>query len=131
MGNCRSTRAWRRSKRFMKSSSRTAGGEPMLRDAAKRVAHIGAQIAIAPALLSFWMRARILGRDRALEGSTQALAIVPGIVGQYLRRAFLSHALAACHHTATIEFGTIFSRAGARIEENAYIGPRCHLGLVH
>ena len=86
---------------------------------------------VAPQLLSFWIRARLIGRDRALEGSTQALAHVPGIFGQYLRRAFLARALDYCHPSATIEFGTIFSRAGARIDANAYVGPGCHLGLVH
>jgi len=59
------------------------------------------------------------------------LALVPGITGQYMRRAFLERVLAGCHRTVTVEFGTIFSRAGARLDENAYIGPRCHLGLVH
>lgn len=103
----------------------------MLRDAAKRLARAAALIAVTPALLSFWLRARVLGRDRALEGSTQALALLPGLLGQYLRRAFLSRVLAACHHTATIEFGTIFSRTGARIDVNAYVGPGCHLGFVH
>ena len=33
--------------------------------------------------------------------------------------------------TATIEFGTVFSKAGARIDKRAYVGPGCHLGLVH
>lgn len=103
----------------------------MLRDAAKRAASIAAVVAVVPALLSFRLRARILGRDRALEGSTQALALLPGLVGQYLRRAFLSRVLAECHPTATIEFGTILSRTAARIGANAYVGPRCHLGLVH
>jgi acetyltransferase-like isoleucine patch superfamily enzyme len=56
---------------------------------------------------------------------------VPGILGQYVRRAFLSRALARCHSTAIVEFGTIFSQAGAELDENAYVGPHCHLGLVH
>jgi acetyltransferase-like isoleucine patch superfamily enzyme len=90
-----------------------------------------ATLAIAPALASFWLRARIFGRDRALEGSTQALALVPGLPGQYLRRAFLVRVLDSCDRTVTVEFGTIFSRAGARIDAHAYIGPACHLGLVH
>jgi acetyltransferase-like isoleucine patch superfamily enzyme len=103
----------------------------MPRETAKRVARAGALIAVLPALLSFRIRAGVLGPDRALEGSTQSLAILPGLFGQYLRRAFLSRVLAGCHGTATIEYGTIFSKIGARIDENAYIGPRCHLGLVH
>jgi acetyltransferase-like isoleucine patch superfamily enzyme len=90
-----------------------------------------ATVVVLPALVSFWLRSLVIGKDRALEGSTQALALVPGILGQYLRRAFLARAIAHCHHTATIAFGTIFSKAGARIDANAYVGPRCHLGLVH
>jgi acetyltransferase-like isoleucine patch superfamily enzyme len=90
-----------------------------------------ATIAVAPALLSFAMRSAVFGKDRALEGSTQALSLVPGILGQYLRRAFLARALeGGCARSATVEFGTIFSQAGARIGERAYVGPRCHLGLV-
>jgi len=102
-----------------------------VREAAKALAFGLATVLVAPALLSFAVRARVLGRDRALEGSTQALASFPGLLGQYLRRAFLARVLASCHRSATIEFGTLFSRAGARIEENVYVGPRCHLGLVH
>lgn len=101
------------------------------RELVKMAFRAAATVLVVPALLSFWIRRAILGADRALEGSTQALAVVPGLVGQYLRRAFLSQVLAHCDPTATIEFGTVFSQAGARIDANAYVGPRCHLGLVH
>jgi virginiamycin A acetyltransferase len=97
----------------------------------KRLARALALIAVTPALCSFRVRAAILGRNRALEGSTQLLALVPGLAGQYLRRAFLMRTLEHCHADATVEFGTIFSDARARIGEHAYVGPRCHLGLVH
>ena len=97
----------------------------------KRVAFAAATIAVAPALVSFLLRSWMVGRDRALEGSSQALGLVPGLTGQYLRRAFLARTLAFSHWTATIEFGTLFSSAGARLDENVYVGPRCHLGLVH
>jgi acetyltransferase-like isoleucine patch superfamily enzyme len=101
------------------------------RDAAKTAAFWLATAAMAPALLSYRIRSTVIGADRALEGSTQALALVPGILGQYLRRAFLARVLVSCHPTATIEFGTIFSRTSARIDAFAYVGPRCHLGSVH
>lgn len=101
------------------------------REAVKALLRGGATIVVVPALASFWLRRAVLGGDRALAGSSQALALVPGLLGQYLRRAFLARVLAECHHTATIEFGVLFSKVGARIGENVYIGPRCHLGLVH
>jgi virginiamycin A acetyltransferase len=102
-----------------------------MKEVVKRAAFGAATIAVAPSLLSFWVRSQVVGRDRALEGSTQALGLVPGITGQYLRRAFLARTLASCHWTATVEFGTLFSSASARLDENVYVGPRCHLGLVH
>jgi acetyltransferase-like isoleucine patch superfamily enzyme len=102
-----------------------------IREIIKSVVFGLATIVVSPALLSFWIRRGIIGGDRALEGSTQALALVPGIAGQYLRRAFLARVLASCHPTATIEFGTIFSRTSARLDAYSYVGPRCHLGAVH
>ena len=85
---------------------------------------------VLPALCSYWIRARILGPDRAVFGSSQALALLPGLLGHYLRRAFFYRVLEAFHPTATIEFGTILSKVGARIGENVYVGPMSHLGLV-
>ncbi len=103
----------------------------VLRQAAKDVAFWLATLVVLPALVSFAVRARLLGRDRAIEGSSEALSRLPGIAGQYLRRAFYARTLAGFHRSATIGFGVLFSKAGARIDENVYVGPRCHLGLVH
>jgi acetyltransferase-like isoleucine patch superfamily enzyme len=103
-----------------------------VRQALKVAANAIATLLVLPFLASYAVRAAVMGRDRALEGSTQALSLIPGLAGQYLRRAFLARTLAGgCAFSATIEFGTIFSQAGARIDENVYVGPRCHLGLVH
>lgn len=99
-----------------------------MRELIKAAVHALAWIVVTPSVLSWQLRSRIMGPDRAIEGSTQAWALVPGLIGQYLRRAFLSRTLAECARTATIEFGTIFSSASASIGDRAYIGPRCHLG---
>jgi len=101
------------------------------REFAKAVARVAALAAAMPSIVSFALKSRILGPDRALEGSSQTLALLPGLPGRYIRQAFLARALAACHHTAVVEFGTVFSQAGARLEERVYVGPHCHLGLVH
>ena len=99
-----------------------------MRDRIKRFVHWLAWLAVTPSVMSWMLRSRILGPDRALEGSTQAWALVPGLIGQYLRRAFLCRTLTFCADDATIEFGTLFSSASAAIGHRAYIGPRCHLG---
>jgi serine acetyltransferase len=99
-----------------------------MRELAKRIAHAVAWIAVTPSVWSWHVRSRILGADKALEGSTQAWALVPGLPGQYLRRAFLCRTLRACARTATIEFGTLMSSASAEIGDRVYIGPRCHIG---
>ncbi len=87
-----------------------------------------ANVVAFPFLLSHWVKVPFLGKDRSLEGSTQLLALWPGITGQYVRRAFLAWTLAECDPTATISFGTIFSKCECRIGPMVYIGPYCSIG---
>ena len=101
-----------------------------MREAIKAATRGLAWLAVTPSVLSWQLRSLAIGPDRALEASTQAWACVPGLTGQYLRRAFLSRVLQSCAATATIEFGTLFSSTKASIGDRAYIGPRCHLGWV-
>lgn len=101
-----------------------------LRAGVKALAFWIATIVVAPQLALFIVRAAVLGRDRALDGSSQILSLWPGVFGEYIRRAFYARVLEACHRSATISFGVLFSKAGARLGENVYVGPRCHLGLV-
>jgi virginiamycin A acetyltransferase len=102
----------------------------MLRDVLKSVLRGTALLIVSPLIASYFVKAWIIGRDRALEGSTQTLSLLPGVSGRYLRVAFLRCVLAHCDPSAAIEFGTIFSQAGTRIGRDVYIGPRCHIGLA-
>ena len=98
----------------------------------KAVARALALVVVLPQLLSFRIRSAMVGEDRALAGSTQLLSLVPGLLGQYLRRAFLARVLrGGCASSAVIEFGTLLSQVDSRIDQNVYVGPRCHLGHVH
>lgn len=101
-----------------------------MRESLKALTRALAWLAVTPSVLSWQVRSLAIGPDRALEASTQAWACVPGLTGQYLRRAFLSRTLRSCAANATIEFGTLFSSTKASIGDRAYIGPRCHLGWV-
>lgn len=103
-----------------------------MKEALKSLARGLATLAVAPQLLSFRLRSIFVGKDRALAGSTQLLSMVPGLTGQYLRRAFLAQVLSGgCAASAAIEFGVLFSQVDSRIDEHVYVGPRCHLGHVH
>lgn len=102
-----------------------------MRDVAKTCVRGLAFALVLPALLSYKIRARLFGADRAFEMSTQWLSALPGLPGQYLRRAFLAHTLAYCAPSVVVSFGVLLSKVGAKLDDGAYIGPRCHLGLVH
>lgn len=102
-----------------------------MKAALKDLIHAVATLLVLPLLAIHALSSCIIGRDRALEGASQFLALLPGLPGMFLRRAFLGLVLARCHRTADIGFGTLFSQCGARIDENVYVGPHCHLGLVH
>jgi len=102
-----------------------------MRERVKATARGIAFVVMVPALISFAVRARLVGRDRALQSSSEWLALIPGLTGQYLRRAFYHRALSSCESSVVIEAGTILCRAGARLDAHAYIGGGCRLGLVH
>jgi virginiamycin A acetyltransferase len=102
-----------------------------VRALAKAVFRGLATVLVTPLLLIWWIEAQMIGRDRALEYATETLAIYPGLVGRYLRRAFLARVLSHCDSTAEIGFAVIFSKVDASVDANVYIGPRCHVGLVH
>jgi virginiamycin A acetyltransferase len=102
-----------------------------VRSVAKSAGRALATLVVLPSLASFWIKSLVMGKDRALEGSTQALSLIPGLPGEYLRRAFLARTIAVCDPTATVRFGTVFSQTAARLDANVYVGPGCHLGRVH
>ena len=89
-----------------------AGTLASMNESLKSVARGLAFVAISPMLLWFVVKRAVLGPDRALQGSAQALALVPGLPGQYVRRAFLSVAIARCAPTSVVEFGVTFSAVG-------------------
>lgn len=90
-----------------------------------------AVLAVLPARLSLALRAAVIGRERAFEASCEALARIPGLRGQYMRRAFLAATTEGCGREAVIGVGTLFSTPRVRLDDNAYVGPNCTLGWVH
>ena len=108
----------------------TTSAESTARRTLKSLARGVAFVLILPALLTFRLQSAIVGRNRSLEDHSELMSLLPGLPGRYLRRAFLACVLDECHASASIGFGALFSKVGARIGANVYIGPRCHIGLV-
>jgi acetyltransferase-like isoleucine patch superfamily enzyme len=60
----------------------------------------------------------------------QTFALLPGLPGVFLRRAFYKQTLQHCGANVHIGFGAYFTHREARVEQNVYIGPYALLGSV-
>ena len=98
----------------------------MLKSAAQFVA-----LAIAlPAYGLYTLGSALLGTQRVFPGWSQALGLLPGISGQWLRRAFYRLALPRCGDGSVVSFGALLTHPASEIGEHAYIGPYTILGDV-
>jgi virginiamycin A acetyltransferase len=99
----------------------------------ERVKCFGRMLALCGALpfyLCFRLTGMLLGPAIAFEDMSQAISLLPGTMGAYIRRAFYARTLAECSQTCVISFGALFSDQRARVGENVYIGPRCDIGYA-
>src|SRR5262245_42299433 len=83
-----------------------------------------------PASLIYRAGALALGKQKAFAGWSQAFALLPGLTGVYLRRAFYRLVLPRCEEGACLSFAVIFSHPTAEVGRNVYVGPFCCLGDV-
>jgi acetyltransferase-like isoleucine patch superfamily enzyme len=96
----------------------------------KRLANLAAVVMVLPAWSLYRLGALVLGQQQAFAGWSQAMSLLPGLTGAYLRRAFYQLALPKCGPGACISFGTVVSHPTARIGRNVYVGAFCVLGDV-
>jgi hypothetical protein len=68
------------------------------------------------------------GMDATFSFWAQAFALVPGVPGVFVRRAFYRLTLEGCARTFFIGFGAIFSHRTVTIEEDVYVGPYAIVG---
>ena len=73
---------------------------------------------------------RIFGSEKGFQGWSQFFALLPGLSGVYLRRAFYRWILPRCGTDVWIGFGTVLSHPTARIGDRVYVGTFCVLGDV-
>ncbi len=96
----------------------------------KLLADLLARLVVLPAVGVYWLGAAMGGKERALRYWSEALAVMPGTSGVYLRRAFYRQVLAECGPGCWIGFGVLVHSPKARIGKNVYIGPYSSLGEV-
>ncbi|MBK6530680.1 MAG: acyltransferase [Deltaproteobacteria bacterium] len=97
----------------------------------KMVALAGARGAVMPLVLAFRAETRGVDEHRLrtlFAGYSQALAMVPGLTGQLVRRAFYGAVLTECHADSCIQWGTTFSTPDAVVSKGVYIGANCSVG---
>lgn len=85
---------------------------------------------VIPMYVLFRLAAMGLGRSAAFAGSSQAMSLLPGQVGVYLRRAFYRLTLPVCGEGCVISFGSLFTSPATEIGDMVYVGPYSCLGEV-
>jgi acetyltransferase-like isoleucine patch superfamily enzyme len=97
---------------------------------AKFVAEAVATALVLPAFVLYQLGKLCLGQAKAFPGWSQAFALLPGLAGVYLRRAFYRLVFPRCSSGSWIGFGTVFSHATAEVGQDVYVGVYCCLGDV-
>jgi virginiamycin A acetyltransferase len=82
-------------------------------------------LALPAALLAGFGRMQV-----GFEFFAQAFALVPGLLGDYLRAAYYKLTLTACSLDCSIQFGSFFAHRQATVGRHVYIGAYCVLGMV-
>ncbi len=96
----------------------------------KSALNVLALVLVFPAWVCYAVASPLVGRQSALGGWSQALSLVPGLSGVYLRRAFYRLVLDRCAGDACLSFGTVFSHPTAQVGRHVYVGVFCCLGDV-
>jgi acetyltransferase-like isoleucine patch superfamily enzyme len=98
------------------------------RGAIKRAIDLACLALVSPCACTCALERRIGTGESIFALWAQLFAIVPGMPGVFLRRAFYRLTLDSCARNFFVGFGAIFSHRGAEVGEDAYIGPYAIVG---
>lgn len=82
----------------------------------------------APLYLIFLTLTLVSQEDSVFQGFSQALSLIPGKIGTYLRAAFYRLACPGTSDEISVGFLTILSHRDTTIQKGVYIGPQCNIG---
>lgn len=101
------------------------------RSIAKAAALAAMKGTVAPLVAAYRIELALWPKHRAdlvFQTYSQVLSALPGLTGQFVRRAFYASVLTECHEESCIQWGVVFSAADVRIARGVYIGARCMIG---
>jgi acetyltransferase-like isoleucine patch superfamily enzyme len=98
------------------------------RQAVKAVVFSGSVLVVSPLILLAWLEKHTSRGEMVFTLSAQALALVPGLPGSYLRGAYYFGSLARCSWENHIGFGSIFTHRGGSLGSRASMGSYCVIG---
>jgi virginiamycin A acetyltransferase len=100
-----------------------------MRQKIKRAVDLGCIVVVAlPAAMCALEAALSRTGDAVFSFWAQSFALLPGVPGVSLRRAFYKLTLDQCADSFFVGFGALFSHRNSRIEQDAYVGPYAVVG---
>jgi acetyltransferase-like isoleucine patch superfamily enzyme len=101
------------------------------RSLAKALVLATTRATVAPLVALWRLETALLPESRRVttfQAYSQALSAIPGLTGQFLRRAFYGAVVTECHPESCVNWGTVFSNPDVVIAKGVYIGARCMIG---
>jgi len=108
----------------------TAGGVAIkmsARQFLKRLVFGTCLIVVLPIIFAVWIEDRLKG-DTIFVFLNQLLALIPGLIGTYLRGAYYHRALDKCSWQVHVGFGSLFTHRGASVGKCVSMGAYCVIG---
>ena len=101
-----------------------------MRQAVKFILNLVSLILVLPLIILTKLEEKLVSKDAELVFHTcaHALAILPGLPGAFLRRAFYAVVLDECSFHCHIGFGSIFSHRSTTVGKHVYIGSYAIIG---
>jgi virginiamycin A acetyltransferase len=95
--------------------------------------HLVSQLLMLPLVIISKLEELLFSRDTegVFQFCAQSVALIPGLPGVFLRRAFYSLTLEKCSRHCHIGFGSYFSHRHTTVEEHVYIGSYSVIGSAH
>lgn len=101
-----------------------------LRRAIKALIFAASLLLVSPLISLTWLEKHLWRKEALFVFCSQALALLPGFPGWYLRGAFYFGALDRCSWETHIGFGSLFTHRRAVVGARVSIGAYCVLGHV-